>query len=349
MTDTTRPHNIKRAVTFYSWRFNYFKGEMTLEDCIATAARLDIPGIEVIGEQMVPGFPEPGSEWLAQWEGWLDKYGRTPVAHDMFLDVNRYKGRELNEDEMVESVLRDIKFANRLGCTVIRMIHITPPAVMKQSARFAEEYNVKLALEVHAPHHLDNPWMQSQVAVMREVGSPYLGFTIDMGIFTKTLPRVVRERWFVNGMRREIADYIVREYNRHEGMGHVPEEVRRMGGTTGEIAMANRAARLIYMEPQRLLEYMPHILHIHGKFNEMVGEYLEESIPYEDVIPVLIEGGYNGYISSEFEGDVWVQDASELDSIEQVRRHQVMLKRLLGEEGEQEAASATPEKSEVLL
>jgi sugar phosphate isomerase/epimerase len=112
--------------------------------------------------------------------------------------------------------------------------------------------------------------------------------------------------------------------------------------------MANRAARLIYMEPARLLEYMPHILHIHGKFNEMVGESLEESIPYEDVVPVLIEGGYNGYISSEFEGDGWVEHASELDSVEQVRRHQLMLKRLLGEVTGQEVA-ATPEKSEVRL
>ena len=56
------------------------------------------------------------------------------------------------------------------------------------------------------------------------------------------------------------------------------------------------------------------------------------SVPYEEIIPVLIEAEYKGYIDSEYEGARWVEDAFEVDSTEQVRRHQTMLKRLLGEE-----------------
>jgi hypothetical protein len=76
---------------------------------------------------------------------------------------------------------------------------------------------------------------------------------------------------------------------------------------------------------------MPYILHCHGKFWEMLPEYREYSIPYEEIVPVLIKGGYNGYIDSEYEGALWTADAGEVESIEQVRRQQVMLKRLLGE------------------
>ena len=47
---------------------------------------------------------------------------------------------------------------------------------------------------------------------------------------------------------------------------------------------------------------------------------------------MLVEGGYSGYINSEYEGQRWIQDVFEDDSVEQVRRHHVMLKRLLGEE-----------------
>ena len=47
---------------------------------------------------------------------------------------------------------------------------------------------------------------------------------------------------------------------------------------------------------------------------------------------MLVEGGYDGYINSEYEGQRWIQDAFEVDSTEQLRRHHVMLKRLLGEE-----------------
>jgi hypothetical protein len=45
----------------------------------------------------------------------------------------------------------------------------------------------------------------------------------------------------------------------------------------------------------------------------------------------LREAGYSGYINSEYEGQRLTQDAFETDSCEQVRRHHVMLRRLLGE------------------
>jgi hypothetical protein len=120
MSDTTRSHNIKRAVTFYSWRFNYFKGDMTLEDCIATAARLDIPGIEVIGDQMIRGYPNIPDAFIEQWHGWMEKYGRTPVCLDQFIDWNKYRGRVMTEDERVAVLVQDIKNASKLGCSVLR-------------------------------------------------------------------------------------------------------------------------------------------------------------------------------------------------------------------------------------
>jgi hypothetical protein len=76
---------------------------------------------------------------------------------------------------------------------------------------------------------------------------------------------------------------------------------------------------------------MPHFVHIHAKFYEMLPDYTEYSIAYDEVVPVLIEGGYNGYLSSEYEGNRHIQDIHEVDSVEQVRREQEMFKRLLGE------------------
>jgi sugar phosphate isomerase/epimerase len=89
---------------------------------------------------------------------------------------------------------------------------------------------------------------------------------------------------------------------------------------------------IVYTDPRRLLEYMPHIFHIHGKFYEMVDDSHEYSIPYDEVVPVLIEGGYSGYLSSEYEGNRHIQDIYPVDSVEQVRRQQAMFKKLLGEE-----------------
>ena len=46
---------------------------------------------------------------------------------------------------------------------------------------------------------------------------------------------------------------------------------------------------------------------------------------------MLIEGGFDGYLSSEYEGNRHIQDAFAVDSVEQVRRQHAMFARLLGE------------------
>jgi len=327
----TQKHSIKRGVSLYSFQEEYFLRKMTLEDCIAACASLGANGIETIAEQMMPGFPHLSDDFYAQWHGWMDQYGVTPTCHDMFLDTKKYKGRLMTDEEMLASVVRDIKHANRLGCTVIRMIVITPPHIMEMAAPYAEDYNVRLGIEIHAPFHFDHEWIQKHYEVMERVGSPYLGFVPDMGTYEKRFPRVRSERIIRNGANPEIVHYISAAYEQHEDLDAVEEKVKQMGGGKLELGMVQDARRIIYDDPRRLLDFMPRIFHIHAKFYEMLDEGREYSIPYEEVVPVLIEGGYDGYLSSEYEGNRHIQDAFEVDSFEQVRRQQEMFKRLLGE------------------
>jgi hypothetical protein len=46
---------------------------------------------------------------------------------------------------------------------------------------------------------------------------------------------------------------------------------------------------------------------------------------------VLVDGGFDGYLSSEYEGNRHIQDAFPVDSVEQVRRQHALFARLLGE------------------
>jgi hypothetical protein len=80
-----------------------------------------------------------------------------------------------------------------------------------------------------------------------------------------------------------------------------------------------------------MLDYIHRIHNIHGKFYQMDADYVEPSIPYDTIVDVLKQGGYQGYICSEYEGNRWIEDYQEPDSVEQVRRQQVMLARLIGE------------------
>jgi sugar phosphate isomerase/epimerase len=162
-------HNIKRGVSLYSFQDEYFLRKMTLEGIIATCAKLDVPGIEIIPDQMIPLYPNIPDSFVKQWHAWMDKYGRTPVCIDMFLDWNKYDGRVMTEEERVESIRQDIINANKLGCTVIRVIHDVEPSILERLASTAEKYNVKLALEIHAPSYYDSPLEQRLVEMFERV------------------------------------------------------------------------------------------------------------------------------------------------------------------------------------
>lgn len=55
----------------------------------------------------------------------------------------------------------------------------------------------------------------------------------------------------------------------------------------------------------------------------------ETSIDYENPVRVLNQIGYDGYISSEYEWQLMYGGDEAPDEAEQVRRHRVMLKRLV--------------------
>lgn len=325
-------NEIKRGVSLYSYQEEFFLRQMNLEQLLDKSAELGIGGIEIIGDQMIPNYPNVADSFYENWHKNLEKNHQTPTCLDMFLDWNKYAGRVMTFEEKVQSVLLDIKAANKLGCTVIRVITGTEPEVLAHVAPEAEKYNVRLGIEVHSPFHFDHEYEQSMLEMYEKVKSPFLGFIPDMGIFVKRFPRVISERWVRDGMSQKIADFAVETYNNHGSLEHFDEDVRKMGGSPEDVAKAGSIKHFIYTDPRRMLDFMPYIFHIHAKFYEMLPDYHEYGIPYEDIIPVLIGGGYKGYLSSEYEGNRHIQDAFPVDSVEQVRRQQVMFKKLLGEE-----------------
>jgi sugar phosphate isomerase/epimerase len=322
-------HDIKRGVSLYSFQEEYFLRKLDLEQCIAIAAELGATGIETLAEQMMPGFPRLSDAFYDQWHAWMEQYGTTPVAHDMFLDTKRYKDRLLTHAEMVESVHRDIEHAARLGCSVIRVIVNTPPEVMEAAAPLAAERGVWLGLEVHAPWDFEHEWIQRHLEVADRVGAETLGLVPDMGAFARRFPRVMYERYIRDGAHAEIVAHIVAAYDEGRELEGLPAEVERMGGTERDLALAEMVKHHICDDPAKLTQYAPFIRHVHAKFYEMTDDGVEYSIPYDEVVAALRAGGYRGYLSSEYEGNRHIEDAFEVDSVEQVRRHQQMLDRLL--------------------
>ena len=321
-----KDNSIKRGVSLYSYQEEFFLKKMSLEDCIAETAKTGATGIEIVGEQSVPGCPKiPSDAFIAQWFEWMEKYNVTPVAHDMFLDYNKQKGHYWTDEEAVESFKKDIRFASALGFKVIRVIVNTTPEIIEKVIPYAEEHDIKLGIEVHAPWHINSPWMTRHWEVMEKTGTKHFGFIPDMGGFTKRLPMVQVNRLIRQGADPDIAKFVCEQHEKGVMAEYTIYDVSRMSDRRIDMSVAELSRHNTFANPVSLKEHMDRIVHVHGKFYDMTEDFIEPSIPYEDVINVLKDGGYNGYICSEYEGNRHIQDIQEVDSIKQVKRHQQML------------------------
>lgn len=331
MTVTSRPHAIKRGVSLYSFQEEFFLRTLTLEDCIRVASTMGAFGIEIIPEQSIPDYTNLTDEFVATWFSWMEKYGTTPTATNSYLDTRLYRYRWLNLEEQVASIRQDIDVAVRLGMPIVKATINTSPEVMGGAAPYAEEKGVRLLLEVHAPFHYGHPWIEQHLEVMHRTGSPALGLMPDMGTYVKRFPRVVSERALRDGADPKIVDYIVKLYDDHGDTHALMDIVNYRGAGPVEFGLARVASHYIWTDPKQMLDHMPLVGHIQAKFYEMTEDGVEYSIPYDEIVPVLVEGGFDGYLSSEYEGNRHIQDAFAVDSVEQVRRQHAMFARLLGE------------------
>ena len=343
---TTPTHRIQRGVSFYSFQEEVFLRQMSLEDCVRACSDMGAYGVELIPEQSIPNFTHLTDEFVDTWFAWMDKYGTTPTATNAYLDTRLYAGQWLSLEEQIASIRTDIDVAVRLGMPIVKATINVSPEVMEGAAPYAEEKGVKLLIEVHAPFHYSHPWILEHLEVMHRTGSPALGLMPDMMTFVERFPRVVSERAIRDGADPKIVDYIVKTYDDHGDTHALADMANYRGGGPREFELARVANHYIWSDPRAMLEHMPLIGHIQAKFYEMTldestGDEVEYSIPYDQIVPVLIEGGFDGYLSSEYEGNRHIQDAYPVDSVEQVRMQHAMFRRLLGETADVAAAATT--------
>lgn len=324
---------IKRGVSLYSYQQEYYLRKMTIEDCIKAVTDLGADGIEIISEAMIPNFPNPPQEFIDQWFGWMEKYKTKPVCYDAFMDGWIHRDRILTDEEAVAMMNRDITLASRMGFQIIRVLCSVPLSIIEKSLAYAEKCKIKLGLEIHSPYKLGTPWLDSYIEFAEKRQSPYFGIIPDAGIFVKRPVRILEEKHLRRGATLKIVEYVRAAYISGQDKDITQREVARMNPTPEDLFWAKEAYDYVYCNPELLADYIPYILHFHGKVYEMTLHCEEPSIPYEDIVSVLRKNGYNGYIHTEYEGQRHYHDIPDMDidSVEQVRRHHVMLRRLCDE------------------
>ncbi len=310
---------------------------MTLEDCMAELASIGATGIQLIAEEMVPSYPNPPQAWVDHWQEMLAKYHLTPTNLDTFVDIYVGGHRNMSLQESVDTLVGQIKLANRLGFKVVRPttgpVETPAVALVERALPDAEKYDVRIAPEIHAPIPLQGNYVGSYMDMIHRTGTKHMGFTLDFGVFCKRLPRVMIDYCVRHGAQPEVVDYVQKAFENAEARDKIMATVEKMSATDGNLRLAGMSGGYgpITNTPAMLRPIAPYIFNTHGKFYEMTDDLKEYSIPYEEIIPALVDLGYAHSIDSEYEGQRWTQDAINTDSCEQVRREHVMFRRLLGE------------------
>lgn len=323
---------IKRGVTFYSYQKTYYKGERNLEELVRiTSEVVGAEGIEMMLEQTPVGqFPNPTDADVDWWFGLMDKYKTKPVCYVGFVDWFLYKNRVCTLKEQVEMMERDLRLAAKFGFKVLRVLSPLRKEVFEASIPIAEHYDVKMALEVHAPLMLHCRWTDEYYEMFERSGSKHVGICPDFGIFQKRPVKKRVDDCLKAGANEKIINYISESYTAGVSIYKIAEDVKKMGAGLLEMPLVMSLMRSRYNDPEDLRSVAKYLVHFHGKFWEMDEENNETSIDYENPIKVLKEIGYDGYIDSEYEGQGMYSGDEEDDEIEQVRRHQAMMKRYIG-------------------
>lgn len=340
----------KRGISFYSFQQTQFFKEMNWKDMIKFAHDLGCDGVEIIDEQTIPNYPNPSQEWVDEWNAEIKKYGLRCALMDVFLDVHQFRDHVMTYEEAAERLKGDIRLAKRLGFEAVRCLCLVPIEIIEMALPLAEELDVKIGKEIHAPFTIKtkgepsyrdplfnnfNPKMTEEIVdLVNRTGTKHLGLVPDFGIFQNSSPRVAREYEKRHTNTPEMIDFIFENrhnYSVEEMFAVCKEKYPNHDLPERNIFVTMQSESSATAEELR--EIVPYIVSVHGKFYEMtynndLGTYYDDSIDYLNPIKVLVEEGYEGFICSEYEGQRYQQDMGKenlVDEREEVKKHQQML------------------------
>lgn len=374
---------IKRGVSLYSYQQTQFFKELDLEGQIREVGTnlYGADGIEMLDEMSLRRYPNPPEEFFGKWFEWMEKYGTTPVTMDVFHDVLQFRDHVMSYTECADRLKNDIRLAKRMGFKNVRTLATTPVEIMIEALPVAEECDIKLGKEIHAPIPIHGQYVNEIVEYCQKTGTKHMGVVPDWGIFAFR-PSEVTLDWYVRqGAKRESCDLVTEIcmdnhlgnsnelndidlslysagnveslFHRYLKHNDAPKDLIPAFNKMQKLIVDNvpnytdidfevmgQALLLSRTNAEDLKDIMPYIVSIHGKFYNMSevpgkpGTYQDISMDYEGTIQFLKDNGYEGYINSEYEGQRRFQDRGIEDlisEVDQVRRHQEMLKRLIGE------------------
>jgi len=159
--------------------------------------------------------------------------------------------------------------------------------VVEQSLPLAEELDVVICPEIHAPTPIRHPVTQGYVDFIEKTGTEHFKLLIDTGIFNTEPIRETSEE--IDGDGEEIPPHL----------------------------------RPLAVPMSDFVDVLPYTHFIQAKFVEIDDDLHDLHVPWGDIVPTLEKAGWNGWLSSEYEGR-----REPYRGRDQVRRQHALLRSL---------------------
>jgi sugar phosphate isomerase/epimerase len=188
----------------------------------------------------------------------------------------------------------------------------------------AERVGVKLGYELHVPLDLESERTHELLTQIRRLSSAHLGLIPDAGIFGRSVSKFRIAAGRAIGLTDEQVSQVVELWEQGASLDAAEELVAPFGAGQRAAEWAHGIwGSYGHSDPADLDEIFAHVIHVHGKFYSMENGD-EPDLRYRDLVFALLDLGYEGWLSSEYEGP-------PADSFSMVAQHQDMIARYVRE------------------
>ncbi len=304
------------GISFHSFVQEFISFVYSFEDMMEMASVLG-GGVEIVGPSNHRGFPQVTNEFERAFKSSVDRYGLTPTSYGSYADPFMLPGRNLTPDEIFDYTVIQLKGAARLGFPVVRLQYFAAVAG-ERLVPVAEKLKVKMGYELHTPLMIESPTVLGLRQQIKRISSEYLGLIPDCGIFARSISQYHLNR----GRKMGVPEPVIRKaqdlWRQKLTFEQAAKALRADGVDEKKLGWVDQVwGSFGYSEPSSLVDIKDSIIHFHGKFFTIENGD-EPDLRYEEVVKTLLDIGYTGWMSTEYEG-------APTNTFEIARAHQVMV------------------------
>ena len=290
----------RRGISVYSYQALLGK-TMTLDDVFLEMYDCGATCFELL-TSYIEGYPNPSPQWVDHYWMLCEKYGLQPAELGHWAENHLHRGPAASDEEMLEQLKQDFRLANLLGFKTLRT-KITCLNDLCDPEPGWQSY-IEKALPYAEKYDVR---MQNEVHRPTTLHTPHI--------------------------REEYMAFIDRTRTKHFGF-NVDFGTFQFKATEGDRSGPGWGFDDI-SKPEEIVEFLPYCWTCHAKFTNMDENFEETTIPYREVIGLMVDNGWSGNLLSEYEGPLAFgaidNPKDAMDQIpDQLRRHHIMLRNILG-------------------